>query len=396
MVFLIVTGDFVKTGGMDRANYALAEYLLKTGHDVHVVAYRVAPQLLACKNFFFHRAPKIFGSYYLSHFVLDLLGRFWAKKIKRLGGRVIVNGGNCLWGDVNWVHYVHAAFRPSVGTEGFGRRVKNCMDRLSSLAEERIAFQKAGLIIANSLRTRSDVLRYYGADPLKVHCVYYGTDPAQFSVVMPEEKLRMKERYGFTKDLYAVFIGALSDRRKGFDLVFEAWRRLRAEAEWDVHLLVIGQGREVDYWQTKAVSAGLEGMIIFLGFRSDVADILKCADILVSPTRYEAFGLAVQEALCSGLPAAVSRDAGVAELYPSHLKEMLIDSLEDASPLMQCLLRWRGARGPFQEKFCALGERLRARSWDMMAREIMDLVRGCPGVAAEACHGPSKVAGERQ
>jgi len=27
--YLLVTGDFVKTGGMDRANFALAEYLAK-------------------------------------------------------------------------------------------------------------------------------------------------------------------------------------------------------------------------------------------------------------------------------------------------------------------------------------------------------------------------------
>ena len=41
--YLIVTGDFVKTGGMDRANYALARYVAERGAETHLVAYRVAP-----------------------------------------------------------------------------------------------------------------------------------------------------------------------------------------------------------------------------------------------------------------------------------------------------------------------------------------------------------------
>jgi hypothetical protein len=48
--YLLVTGDFVRTGGMDRANFALADYLARQGEQVHLVAYRVAPELLAYPN----------------------------------------------------------------------------------------------------------------------------------------------------------------------------------------------------------------------------------------------------------------------------------------------------------------------------------------------------------
>ena len=36
--FLLVSNDFVTTGGMDRANHALAMYLARKGHPVHLVA----------------------------------------------------------------------------------------------------------------------------------------------------------------------------------------------------------------------------------------------------------------------------------------------------------------------------------------------------------------------
>ena len=37
--YLLVAADFVKTGGMDRANFALADYLAKQDYPIHLVAY---------------------------------------------------------------------------------------------------------------------------------------------------------------------------------------------------------------------------------------------------------------------------------------------------------------------------------------------------------------------
>src|SRR5262245_51363851 len=57
--YLLVSGDFTTWGGMDRANYALADYLARQGNEVHLVAHRVAPGLSERPNVIFHRVPKI-------------------------------------------------------------------------------------------------------------------------------------------------------------------------------------------------------------------------------------------------------------------------------------------------------------------------------------------------
>ena len=111
-------------------------------------------------------------------------------------------------------------------------------------------------------------------------------------------------------------MGALGDVRKGFDTLFEAWRRLVGDPGWDARLVVVGTGTSLPSWRARAVDEGLGGSIAFLGFRDDVPDVLAACDLLVSPTRYEAYGLNVQEALCTGLPAIVSAGAGIAERYP--------------------------------------------------------------------------------
>ena len=99
--YLLVTGDFVKTGGMDRANFALADYLARQGNQVHLVAYRVATDLLNYPNVVFHRVPKFLNSYLLSSPLLDRAGRSLARTLGVKATRSFVNGGNCQWGVIN-------------------------------------------------------------------------------------------------------------------------------------------------------------------------------------------------------------------------------------------------------------------------------------------------------
>src|SRR4051812_46729055 len=112
-LWLLVTGDFTPLGGMDRANHALASYLARReGNEVHLVTHRAWPDLTAFPNVRLHRVARPFGKHMLGLPLLARAGMRRARRLAGLGGRVVVNGGNCAWGDVNWVHYVHAAWRP--------------------------------------------------------------------------------------------------------------------------------------------------------------------------------------------------------------------------------------------------------------------------------------------
>jgi glycosyltransferase involved in cell wall biosynthesis len=100
--------------------------------------------------------------------------------------------------------------------------------------------------------------------------------------------------------------------------------------------------------------------------------IVAACDLLVHPARYEAYGLAVHEALCRGLPALVSAAAGVAERYPIDLAELLIGDPRSAAELERRLLIWR-ADQDLPRRVAAFASRLRARSWDHMAGDIVAL-----------------------
>ncbi len=193
--YLLVTGDFVRTGGMDMANLALASHLALQGNEVHLVTHRAAEDLIANPNIQFHRVSKPMNSYFLGEPLLDRKGRAVAQSIAAREGRTIVNGGNCIWSDVNWVHYVHAAYESHPSGSAL-HSVKARLARRRALRAERINLTRARLVICNSERTRRDVTERLGVPESRVKVVYYGMDYARFSPVTAEKKATLAPCWG--------------------------------------------------------------------------------------------------------------------------------------------------------------------------------------------------------
>lgn len=376
---------------MDRANLALAHYLARSGHQVHLVGHRAAADLIGLPNVRFHRAWKPANAYLLGSPILDRVGRHWAAHIAAQGGRIVVNGGNCCWGDVNWVHYVHAAYQPQVAGNAL-RRWKSQWQHRLFVREERAALRRARVVIVNSERTKRDVVERIGIPAARVRRVYLGIDRDVFRPVSAAERSSAKERLGWSGRPTVAFIGALGDRRKGFDTVFTAWEQLVQSDKWDVDLAVIGAGAELPAWKAHAETAGMEKKIRFLGFRKDVPAVLAACDGLIAPTRYEPYGIAVLEALCMALPVLVSRTAGVAERYPAELSDLLIEDPEDPDALVARLRTWRARKDYFDAMTLRLSGQLRAHTWNDMAAEMAG-VMGYP-LTQSACPGPLAPSGE--
>ncbi|MDY7227006.1 glycosyltransferase family 4 protein [Hyalangium rubrum] len=372
--YTLIAGDFVSTGGMDRANLALASYLARQGGPVRLVAHRVAEELLGFPNVRFIRVPKPANAYMLGEPLLDRVGRLWAWRTLAEGGQVLANGGNCQVPAANWVHYVHGAY-VSEGTGSMLRRLKGRVSHRLYLRGERKALRRARVIIANSERTKADIVQATGASPERIHVVYYGIEAERFRPRSAQERLEARASLGWPEGRrVALFVGALGDRRKGFDTVFPAWARLCARGEWNVDLKVVGVGAQRELWEREAQARGLGERIQFLGFRKDVPVLMAAADLLIAPTRYEAYGLGVHEALCTGLPALVSRTAGVAERYPDALKTLLIDDPNDVEELVRRLEGWRAREAEFSPHVSRLAEELRSQTWDGMSAAIVELL----------------------
>ena len=213
-----------------------------------------------------------------------------------------------------------------------------------------------------------------GVPESRLEVIYYGCDPARYAQVGADERRSARRAIGGGDRPLVGFVGALGDRRKGFDTLFAAWQDLCARRDWDADLVVVGGGAELPRWQKRARAAGLDRRMIFLGFRTDVPAILAALDLLVHPARYEAYGLSVHEAICRGVPAIVSASAGVAEKYTPALGDLLLQDPGNAGELVDRFRAWRQDAEAFRTRVATLATELRARTWDHMAAQMVSCI----------------------
>ena len=370
--WVIVAGDVRFTGGMDRANAHLARGLLRRGAAVHLVAHAVDPGLAGEDRLRVTRVPRPLGAAALGERLLDGVGRTVARREQARGAVVVTNGGNCLWPGVSWMHCVHDAWPCSDTGAPRWFRAKNRLVKRWARRCERLAAGRARVVIANSDKTRREVVERLHVSAERVAVVYLGCDedavPADVAT-----RARVRAELGFAGDAPVLaFVGALGwDDNKGFDRLWAAWRALARETGWTSRLLVVGDGAGRPSWMEEAGRAGCGDLVRFVGASDRVGELLAAADLLVSPVRYEAYGLAVQEAIVRGVPAVVSASAGVAERYPPALRPLLLDRPESPDCLTAAILRWSTARAHWRAAFETLGATLRRYTWGDMVDRIV-------------------------
>ena len=78
--------------------------------------------------------------------------------------------------------------------------------------------------------------------------------------------------------------------------------------------MICGRGPELENLQNLAKELGVENQIHFLGFRTDVKELLTGADMFLFTTRQEGLPRSMMEAMASGLPCISSRIRGNVDL----------------------------------------------------------------------------------
>ena len=131
------------------------------------------------------------------------------------------------------------------------------------------------------------------------------------------------------------------ERQKGFDLLLEAFARLRG-AQPDLRLTVFGEGPERPSLEAQAARLGLAGAVDLPGPTSRPGAWIEAGDILVLPSRYEGFPNVVAEATVSGMPVvAFDCPWGPRELISDDRNGLLVPPC-DVGALARAMSRLAG------------------------------------------------------
>jgi glycosyltransferase involved in cell wall biosynthesis len=146
-----------------------------------------------------------------------------------------------------------------------------------------------------------------------------------------------------------VFFAGQVARHKGTDLLLDAMAMLAADYP-NLALHIFGGCEDEDRLRAEIASRGLEGAVRYWGYREDVGDLLRSADMHVHPSppsRFaESFGRTVVEAMAAGVPSVCFRSGVLPEIV-EHGQTGWVCETESAAALaegMRALLADPGLR----------------------------------------------------
>ena len=226
---------------------------------------------------------------------------------------------------------------------------------------ERWGLTEASMVITVSKHTKAQLVDRYQADPNKIKVIYNGIDYKKFMGLTNKGNKKI-----------VLFLGRLTNQKGPYFFLHTAAKVL--EKRKDVLFAVSGQGEKMTELIKMAIALGIMDNTVFTGYLSEeeILYAYSMASVYVMPSVAEPFGITALEAIASGTPVIVSKNAGVAEKINHCFKVDYWDTHEMANKIIGFL------------DYPALGNCMRRNSyreldgfgWDKVANQTIDVYRG--------------------
>ena len=371
MKICIVTPNIVKRDGQGRVNYEIAWEAIHRGHQVILLANKVAPELQQHSQVNWISLPvQGWPIQLLREIIFAWRSAAWLQQHRTEFDLVLANGA-VTWGqgDVNLVPFVHSAWLKSPLHISRVRRdlyaAYQWFYTVWNTFSEKKAFHKAKVVVAVSQRVKQELLDI-GVAQEKIQVIWCGVDLQEFSPgEVDRKKLGLPEQVPL-----ALFVGDIRINRKNLDTVLHALVEVP-----ELHLAVVGgitNTNKKNLYPQLVAQLKLDERVHFLGNEHPISELMRGVDLFVFPSRYEPFGLVVIEAMASGLPVITATTTGASELVTPECGVVLSDS-EDRKTLAQILNTL--TNNPLLRNQMGKAARTIAEqnSWESMAQTYLEL-----------------------
>jgi glycosyltransferase involved in cell wall biosynthesis len=261
--------------------------------------------------------------------------------------------------------------RPVISTVHGRDRTRSTKRRLAN----KFLFNRVARIIAVSSAVRFDILKTNSwLEEGKVVAVRNGLDYTRIleAASISRSHIRRKILPGHENDYWFGTAGRLSPVKNHVRLI-KAFAGMAASQSYSV-LLIAGSGPLEGELQAVIRELDLAGRVFLLGYRDDVPEFFRALDAFVFPSLSEGLGLAMLEAMASGLPMVVSQIDSCIEIMNGIDCGILVDP-SDESDICRGMVELSGLSPTVLSQ---MGRRSRDRavndfSVDRMTGEISDI-----------------------
>lgn len=196
----------------------------------------------------------------------------------------------------------------------------------------------------------ADFQRHYHTEPERFHILPPGIYPdRKYSQQIPDSRRVYREKNRIGEDQNFVLQVGSDFNRKGVARTIEAIAALPDTLRQNTLLFVVGQDKPGPF-AALAAKLGIKENVHFFAGRSDVAELMAAADLLVHPAKQEAAGIVLLEAVAAGLPVIVTEVCGYAPYIADARCGVVINepfsqaalnkTLADALGTPSCLSEW--------------------------------------------------------
>lgn len=158
--------------------------------------------------------------------------------------------------------------------------------------------------------------------------VYYipgvGVDTVAINEVKVERSLKRKE-INVPEDAFLMLsIGELIER-KNHKQAIKVLAELKKEGYDQIYYAICGRGALIDELRELCDRSGVADRVIFLGYRTDITEILKVSDLFVFTSFQEGLPKSVMEAMAAGLPIVATKIRGNIDLIDNGKNGFLVE-----------------------------------------------------------------------
>jgi glycosyltransferase involved in cell wall biosynthesis len=211
----------------------------------------------------------------------------------------------------------------------------------------------AGLIVG----ARSELERVERVYDVPAAKLAHIVNPIDTTMWRPDDGGGTREGLGIPPGASVVaWHGQVQMRRKGLDVLLDAWQQLAEErSSRTPHLVLVGSGEDADEVRSRAAAVpGVHLVDEWVQDRLRMRSILSAADVYAFPSRHEGLPVSPLEAMACGLPVVGADATGVADVVGDA---GIVVAREDAGALAMAL----GELLADDERRADLGRRARRR-----------------------------------
>lgn len=202
---------------------------------------------------------------------------------------------------------------------------------------------------ANSKTGLDHYAHWLDVDPGRIRYTPNGIDPGVYMSPRGPAPQEMRQALGIPASSPLLMTLARFSPEKAPQTMLDIFARIQA-VHPEARYVIAGHGMSAEGEMGAMVRArGLERAVHLLGVRSDVAELLSCADVFLLPSKIEGFPNAIMEAMSAGVPVVASKVGGVPDLI-RHGQDGFLHEAQDLDAMVRSvatLLDEPGVRARF-------------------------------------------------